>query len=254
VFWCSVFWCSVFGLGKNPSDPNTEHPGRSRTMSGQQRKWRTSLFLWLPVFALTVTAARADTAAHYTVGGSTGAALWGLGDDPGTEALAFAFSAANPLPSDPPAPGPLPPAGPRLAFVVTQWAIEGGNWVQHEWYGDVPLTAQTLAIAADLTDGQLDATVLGTLVENSVTGTVVQQGIPGRVQVHWMGESDLANTTLSYTYQTPDYTAIVQTAGPGRLAMADATVTVDALGAPIPLWGFGSLSALTDGVLSVAMQ
>src|SRR5947209_18733225 len=107
-------------------------------MSGQQRKWRASLFLWLPVFAFTASAVRADARAHYGVAGSTGAALWGLGDEPGTEALAFAFSAASPLPSNPPAADPLPPPGPRLAFSVTQWAIVGYGWVDRQWYGDVP--------------------------------------------------------------------------------------------------------------------
>ena len=223
-------------------------------MSGEQRKWRASLFLWLPVIALTATAARADPAAHYAISGTTGAALWGLGDEPGTEALAFVFSKADPLPSDPPATDPLPPSGPRLAFSVTQWTLVGADWVRRQWYGDVPLAPQALAIAADLTEGQLDATVMGTLEERGATGAVVQHGVPGRVQVHWFGDSDLANTTLSYTYQTPAYAAIVQTEGPGRFAFADTTVTVDALGGPFPVWGFGSLSTVTNGLLSVTAQ
>src|SRR6266478_295141 len=104
-------------------------------MSGEQRKGRASLFLWLPVLALTATtaAARADPAAHYAVSGATGAALWGLGDEPGTEALAFVFSKADPLPSDPLAMDPLPPSGPRLVFSVTQWALVGGDWVRRQW-------------------------------------------------------------------------------------------------------------------------
>jgi hypothetical protein len=72
--------------------------------------------------------------------------------------------------------------------------------------------------------------------------------------VRWLGDSDLVNTTLSFTYQTPAYAAIVQTTGPGRFAFADTTVTVDALGGPIQFWGFGSLSAVTDGLLSVTVQ
>jgi hypothetical protein len=223
-------------------------------MSGPQRT-KNAWKRWLPVLLLAVTvpvltaapAAQADPPAQYTVNGTSGAALWGMGNQPGTQILAFAFTQATPLASNSPE---LPP-GPRLTFSVSQWALTGGGWVQRQWYADVPLDAQALAINPDLGQGVLDATVAGTLVQQSFGGTVVLRNVPGRVQVNWAAISGVANTTLSYTYQTPAYSAIVQTTGPGRFAMANATVTVEALGAPIQAWGFGTLFSATGGLVSV---
>jgi len=223
-------------------------------MSGPQRTknpWRR----WLPalLFAATVPAviavppAQADPPVQYAVSGNSGAALWGLGNQPGTQILAFAFSQATPVASN-----SATPAGPRLTFSVAQWALTGTGWVQRQWYADVPLDAQALMINSDLGQGALDATVMGTLVEQSFSGTVVQRNVPGRVQVSWTAISGAANPTLTYAYQSPAYSAAVQTNGPGRFATAKATVTVATLGAPITAWGFGTLFS-ANGLLSVTL-
>jgi hypothetical protein len=141
-----------------------------------------------------------------------------------------------------------------VVFSVTQWAVVNNAWVEREWYGDWPLSPQTLAIAGDLTLGTLDTALGGTLVERSLSGTVVQRDVPGRLQVKWTGSSDLTHATTVYTYQTPDYTTALQGVGTGRMATVTASVTVPALGDPISLWGVGSLSSVITGQLSVTMQ
>jgi hypothetical protein len=225
-------------------------------MSGQQRKWICGLLF--PLLIVAAGAARADQAASYDVSGSSGAALWGLGTQPGTAALLFAFSQAAPVKPASTA-GPAAPAnsaapGPRVVFLVMQWILAGNAWVEREWYGDWPLAPDGLAVGADLAQGTLDTTVMGTLVVSSGSGTDVQRNVPGRLQVKWQATSDPANTTTAYTYQTPAYTAVLQTIGSGRMATAAATITVPALGAPIPLSGVGTLSSITTGALSLTMQ
>jgi len=220
-------------------------------MESPWKRWLPALLLAVTVPALTAApAAQAQSTAQYSVNGTGGAALWGMGTQPGTQILAFAFSQATPLGSNASA---LPP-GPRLTFSVAQWALSGGGWVQRQWYADVPLDAQSLTINPDLGQGVLDALVLGTLVEQSFSGMAVQQNVPGRVQVNWTAITGVANTTLAYNYQTPAYSAIVQTSGPGRFATATATLTVDALGAPIQAWGFGSLFSANGGLVNVALR
>jgi hypothetical protein len=219
-------------------------------MSGQKRT--RSWGLLLPILALAATAAAADPTASYMVNGSTGAALWGLGNQPGTQALVFAFTAATPV--KPGTTSPQAAAGPRVVFSVTQWALVSGAWVQREWYGDWPLSPQTLAIASDLTQGTLNTTLYGTLVERSLGGTAIQRDVPGQLQVKWTSSSGLSNATSAYTYQTQDYTTVLQGVGTGRMAAVTASVTVPALGAPIPLGGVGSLSAVTSGLVNVTMQ
>jgi hypothetical protein len=49
---------------------------------------RHSLLL-LPLLLFTATTARAEQTSFYQVTGPMGAALWGLGYEPGTEALIF---------------------------------------------------------------------------------------------------------------------------------------------------------------------
>jgi hypothetical protein len=225
-------------------------------MSGKHRN--RSRFLFLPLLILAATTARADQTINYQVTGPIGAALWGLGDEPGTEVLAFAFTHVTPIPPDNPDATPqkdeLPPPGPRLTFSVTQWAQVNGSWVRRQWYGDAPLTDKALAIPATLAEGKLDATVNGTLEERSETGVTVRKDVPGRLQVQWLASSNPANTTLAYTYQTPSFATVLQTTGAGRAAKATGTLTVEALGDPIQIWGLGSLSAVKNGLLSVAMQ
>jgi len=207
----------------------------------------------LSLILVAAGGARADQVTSYEVSGATGAALWGMGQVPGTTALVFAFSKATPV--KPTAPKENPPApGPRAAFMVTQWSLVNDAWVQREWYGDWPLAAKGLGIANDLAQGALDSMVMGTLVEQSESGTVVHQNVPGRLQVQWTGSSDRGNTTTAYTYQTPSYTAALQTVGTGRMAKAAATLTVPALGAPISLSGIGTLSSITTGAVSLTME
>jgi hypothetical protein len=219
--------------------------------------------LFLPILALAATAARADSApaAGYVISGSTGAALWGLGNEPGTEAVVFAFTAAAPVktPAAAATAGPVAPAetdapAPRVVFSITQWALVNNDWVQRQWYGDWPLAPPALAIATDLTQGTLDTPLMGTLVEQSLHGTVVQRNVPGQLKVKWTGSSDLANTTSTYTYQTPAYTAALQGTGTGRMAAVSASVTVPALGGALAFSGVGSLANVASGLLSVTMQ
>jgi hypothetical protein len=228
-------------------------------MSGIFGIWRRLLFL--PILALSAaapTAARAEQTASYLVTGPIGAALWGLGNEPGTQVVAFAFSQVTPI--DPKtgavatADAKLPPPGPRIAFSVTQWALLDDSWVRRQWYGDAPLTDKALVLGADLGLGTLDATIHGTLEEISEDGVVVHPDVPGRLQVQWQARSKMANTSLAYTYQTPGYAATLQTVGTGRAANATATITVEALGDPIQIWGLGTLSAVTKGLLNVTTQ
>jgi hypothetical protein len=69
--------------------------------------------------------------------------------------------------------------------------------------------------------------------------------------VKWTAMGRTANTTLAYTYQTPVFAATLQTAGSGRSSQAAGTITVAGLGGPIEIWGFGTLSAVKTGLLSV---
>jgi hypothetical protein len=213
-------------------------------------------FLLLPLLLLAATAARAEQTTRYTVTGPIGAALWGLGNEPGTEALAYAFTHVTPVKpeatvSQAGEEPKLPPPGPRLAFSVTQWAYENDEWVRRQWYGDVSLVNKRLAIGGDLSIGNLDATIEGTLVELTEDDVRVYQNVPGRIQVKWTAMGRPANTTLAYTYQTPVFAATLQTAGSGRSSRATATVSVAAMGDPIEIWGFGTLSAVKTGLLSV---
>jgi hypothetical protein len=231
-------------------------------MSG--RSGKRSRFLFLPLLLLATTAARAEQTSSYVVSGPIGAALWGLGNEPGTQAIAFAFTHVTPVkPQAVAAEAPaveapeepkLPPPGPRLAFSVTQWVLIDDEWVRRQWFGDVPLTDKALVIAANLAVGTLDATVPGTLEEHTEDDVVITQNVPGRIQVQWSAFGRLANTTLAYTYQTPSYAATLQTAGSGRMSRAAATVTVEALGEPIEIWGLGTLSAVKTGLLSVTQE
>ena len=53
-------------------------------MLGQQRKW---IWGWLLGLFLVAAGAQADQVSVYEVGGTTGATLWGLGNQPGTAAV-----------------------------------------------------------------------------------------------------------------------------------------------------------------------
>jgi hypothetical protein len=215
-------------------------------MSGKHM--RRAYVLFLPVLALAVTAAHADPTARYGLGGATGAAMWGLGDQLGTEAVLFAFSQAAPAAADSPA------AGPRIAFSVTRWQWDDKGWVRRQWYGDSTFPLEALAINPDLGEGTLDVTLMGSLEERSAAGVSVRRDVPGHVQVRWVANGSRAGMTTSYIYQTPPYNTTLQTAGEGRGATTEASVTVEALGEPIHLWGFGSLSAVTSGTMDVTLQ
>jgi hypothetical protein len=191
------------------------------------------------------------------------------GNQAGAEALVFAFTAATPVKA-----GAAP--GPRVVFSVTQPALVNGAPAQLQWYGDWPLAPDALepsvlapnapapnvlAIAGDLTQGTLDTQVLGTLVESGANGTVLQREVPGRLQVKWVGSGDLASTTVADSFQTAAYTTALQIVGQGRLALASGTITVPALGAPIPIQSSASLAsstaslaAVATGLVSVTMQ
>jgi hypothetical protein len=227
-------------------------------MSGKHGK--LSLLLALPLLLLSVTAARAEQTARYLVGGQLGAVVWGIGEDWDSEVLALAFSRATPLEPEPKeeaaasVAAPLPPPGPRLVFSVTRWTLEGGEWVQRQWFGDAALDPLSLVIAAGVTGGTLDATVPGFLEETRESGDVTRREVEGRIQVSWTAMGRTANTTIAYSYQTPSYGLMLQTAGAGRATKATATLTVAGLGAPIKVNGIGNLSAVTTGLLQVTQQ
>jgi hypothetical protein len=210
-------------------------------MSVRKRGWARSLII--PVLALAATAARAEQT--YAVRGPTGAAIWAPLFNGGTEAIIFAFTQSAPTVGDKPEPGP------RVVFSVTQWSLVNGNPVRRQWFGDAALKPEWLPIQTDLSVGQLDAEVVGILEEQQFDGSILKREVPGRIQIRWDGAGALANNTTQLSYQSPPYTAILQTIGMGRQANATATVTVEALGPPITLVGIGSLTAVTEGLVSV---
>jgi hypothetical protein len=207
---------------------------------GTRRSWP-----FLPLLALLTTMAHADPPARYRVGGSAGATLWGLGNQPGTEAVVFAFSRATAEREA------NTPPGPRMAFSVTAWTPGSTGWVHRQWYGDAAVPKEGLTIGPGLAEGTLAVTVLGTLEEQSDAGVAVQRNVPGRVEVRWVARGAPGNTTAAYIYQTPAYRTTLQLQGEGRAATATGSVTVEALGEPISLWGFGSLTAIVNGTLEV---
>lgn len=189
-------------------------------------------------------AARAEPST-YVVRGLGGAALWGLGQQMGTEAVAFAFTEATPQKGDPPA------AGPRLVFSVTQWAVVNGAWVRRQWYGDVPLEKETLKIALDLAQGRLETVAEGTLEEQRLDGSILRRSVKGSIAIVWVGSGVIGSTTAALTYQSSAYTAILQTVGSGRQALASAGITVEGMDGTVKVSGLGSLTAVTDGLLQV---
>jgi hypothetical protein len=219
---------------------------------------RHSLLL-LPLLLFTATTARAEQTSFYQVTGPMGAALWGLGYEPGTEALIFGFSRVTPVKPQastaaaPTAAAPveLPPPSPRLAFTITRWSLEDDQWVRRQWFGDMALDDRSLLIPSTLANGKLDAIVLGTLEEMTEDDVVVRENVRGRIQVNWTAYGRLSNSTLSYNYQTPSFATSLQMAGQGRASRTTGTVTVDGMGDPIELWGFGTLASVKTGMLSV---
>jgi hypothetical protein len=211
-------------------------------MSGLTGK-RASLLV-IPILALAATAARADQAT-YVVRGLAGAAAWGIGDQPGTEAFVFALTQAAPKKGDSPAPGP------RVVFSVTQWSVVNDAVVRRQWFGDAPLQPEWLPIRADLTAGGLDATVTGILEEQGLDSGVVRREVPGRIQVTWEATSGIANAANAFTYQTPPVTAVLQLVGAGRVATAVATITVEAMGPPIKISSLGSLANVSEGLVTL---
>jgi hypothetical protein len=202
----------------------------------------------VPVLALAAGAAHADPVTSDYVVKGTMAAAWGVGNQPGTEAILFAFNDLTPKK------GEYPQSGPRLAFSITQWSFETTGWVRRQWFGDAPLETETFKIGSDLAGATVEATVTGLLEERSETGASVYRDVPGKVQVRW-GESygGVGNSTLAYIYQTPAYTAKLQSQGTGRAASASMTVSVDALGEPMTFGGFGSLSWVQEGSLEITL-
>jgi hypothetical protein len=213
--------------------------------------------LALPLFLLAATATRAEQTARYEVSGPTGAALWGLGSEPGAAVLALAFSRATPIAQERDTAAErdeLPPPGPRLVFSVNRWVRLDGEWVRRQWYGDAPLKPEALTTAADLAGGKLDATVTGTLQESWESEVFEHREVTGRLQVQWSAIGGVAQTTLAYAYQTPAHGVLLQTAGPGRAALVRATVTVEGLGPPLEVEGAGSLLEVIEGLLSVTRR
>jgi hypothetical protein len=168
-----------------------------------------------------------------------------VGEQTGTEAIAFAFAEATPEKGDPPAPGS------RLVFSVTQWTPEDGVWVRRQWFGDVPLEKDRLEIALDLTKGTLNATVEGTLEEQRLGGSVLRRKVNGTIEIGWSATGDITQSTSSLTYQSNATTTILQSVGAGRLARATGTVTVDGFGGPVKIVGLGQLASIDEGRLSV---
>jgi len=221
-------------------------------MTRRAGRWMRGFLV--PVLAIAAGAAHADpVTSDYVVKGSM-AAAWGIGHRPGTEAILFAFNELAPKESEAPKEGETSKTGPRLTFSITQWSYDAGGWVRRQWFGDAPLDPETFKIGAEMADATLGATVTGILEERSETGATVYRDVPGTVQIQWgSGYGGVGNTVLAYIYQTPSYTAKLQSQGSGRSATASITVAVDALGEPMTFWGFGSISAVQEGSLAITM-
>jgi hypothetical protein len=205
-------------------------------------------WLLLPVLALAASAAWGEQKASYVIRGPAGAAIWGLGLQPGTEAVAFVFTNAEPTRGEKPA------TAARIAFSVIQWSFTNGQWLRRQWYGDAPLKPEDLSIALDLSEGRLDTTVTGTLEEQRLNGSILRREVPGRVQVKWTPIGGIATLTEQVNYQTPPYAASLQLAGSGRKAAATATLIVDGLDGPIQITGLGSLSSVTNGLFNLTLR
>jgi hypothetical protein len=215
-------------------------------MSG--RHARQSRWLLLPVLALAVSAARADQKASYVIRGPAGAAIWGLGEQAGTEAVAFVFTDAEPTRGEKPA------TGARIAFSVIQWSFTNGVWLRRQWYGDAPLKPEEVLIALDLSEGRLDATVRGTLEEQRLDGSILRREVPGRFQVRWAPFGGIGNLSEQVNYQTPAYAASLQLVGSGRKAAASATLVVEGFDGPIQITGLGTLSSVKDGLFNLTLR
>lgn len=196
--------------------------------------------------ALLPAVASADTTT-YQVRGSSGA-VWAVGDQPGTEFIALACSDLVT------AIGSTTQPGPRITFSMTRWSLVGTAFVRRQWYGDVPLKAETLKLGADLAQATLEAEVLGSLEERTVAGVTIRRDVPGRIQIRWTPNGVMGLVTASYIYQTPAYIVTLQTSGQGRTTMTTATVQVEALGGTISVAGFGTLTGTTTGNLIVGTQ
>lgn len=212
-------------------------------MSGRSAK-RAWVWVLLGVL-LGISTAGAEQTATYVVRGLGGAAVVGVGERTGTEAVAFAFTEAVAEKGDP------PPVGPRLVFSVTWTVLVNGLPLRRQWYGDVPLSPETLAIALDLTKGQLDTEVVGTLEEHRIDGSVLRKEVKGRLEIRWVGSGTVANMTTAFTYQASGYAATLQTVGTGRTALTTGTATVEGMGGPVTFSGPGTLASVTQGLLSV---
>src|SRR5687767_8613095 len=94
------------------------------------------VFLSLVLSVLATTMSCADPTA-YAVRGS-GGTVWAIGDQPGTEFVAFTFTDLLPQRTG----GPTP--GPRITFSLTRWSLEAGGFVRRQWYGDVPFKVESL--------------------------------------------------------------------------------------------------------------
>jgi hypothetical protein len=215
-------------------------------MTRKAGRWMRGFLV--PVLAIAAGAAHADpVTSDYVVKGSM-AAAWGIGNRPGTEAILFAFRELAPRESETPA------SGPRLTFSITQWSFDAAGWVRRQWFGDAPLEPEMFKIGTGLSEATVEATVSGTLEARSETGASVSRDVPGKVQIRWgSGYGGVGNSVLAYIYQTPSYTAKLQSQGTGRSATASITVAVDALGEPMTFWGFGSITNVREGALAITM-
>jgi hypothetical protein len=200
---------------------------------------------WVLLALLAAAPAARAEQATYLLRGLGGAAFWGLGEQMGTEAIAIAFAEATPEKGESPTPGP------RLVFSVTQWTLVDTGWVRRQWHGDVALDKSALNIALDLAKGTLKATVEGTLEEQSLDGSTLRRKAKGEIVIEWLGTGGIAQTTSSFTYQSPAATTLLASVGAGRPALATGTVTVEGIAGSIKVQGLGQLASVTDGRLSV---
>jgi len=201
---------------------------------------------WIVLAMLAAAPAARAEQATYVVRGLGGAAFWGLGEQFGTEAIVLAFADATPEKGESPA------SSPRLVFSVTQWAPADGVWARRQWHGNVSLDNDKLDIKLDLSKGTLKATVEGTLEEQRLDGAILRRKEKGEIEITWIASGGIANSTSTFSYQSPATTAILASVGTGRQALATVTVKVDALGGTSRILGFGQLASLIEGRLSVS--
>jgi hypothetical protein len=202
--------------------------------------------LAVALLTVLVLPARAQTTTQYLVRGPVASVIWGI--DQGAIDFDLTVLATSDLA---PAVGNLPAPGPRVAFSWTRLRALGGTLIRTQWYGNAALPLGALSIASDLSAATLDAEVEGTLAERIGDGVAKERLVKGRIQIQWVANAAVANTTLSLNNQTAPFPVQFDAVGQGRGAQAMVTITVDGMGGPLQVTGPGNLIFPASGLLTL---